>query len=184
MSTPLNSYKHMNYRQFQEHVLEAVEWMGSQFTEPDDDWTGMCLVYAKDGITMIPLMFRNFEEKQMLWQALPQLVKSLKGKMVAMVASTWTVWLKHPLGDDASEEEIKAWYKEAMEEMSFEKGYAENHAERVEKLVVSIIDRERHETYMGEIIRTNDKPPMLTAWDGPSLDSCGAAVDGIIQVLR
>lgn len=142
---------------FAEGIKRIVEGIGDDFTETDDDWMATLIIETDDGqrlaIGLSGDLFDGEFRKDILVMTMKHTLAGMKAMRYALVLSAWGI-----LGrEGGTEEEIRATHQEW-------RGRFQDHPERIEMVVLQIVDREQEFGMTAEIQRHEDKPPTLGEW--------------------
>jgi hypothetical protein len=148
-----------------------VEDVGSNFTNPDDDWTMFLMVEVMEGkILMIelPPEWANSDSlKEALAAVLAEYVQHTKLLKIGMISSTWQV---------AGEGD----FEEAMQGRR-----PSEHPDRFEAVIVVAADPEIQKMTTAKIVRTETEPPVLEPWiEAERVDVAGRLMGPLIQAFR
>jgi len=162
-------------------MRESAEYIGRDFTEPDDDWIFVMMGYSPDGARVIgvdPAMFDTEEGKDRLAEALAAFAQENGFVAYGMVISMWYYEIGKETAD-ALDRAGKGWPK------------ASQSPNRKEGLLIIGADRFGEEGISADIIRHEGKPPTLTEWkpmpndDGPGESHIeGRFVEPMRRALR
>lgn len=142
---------------FGESVRCCVEDIGRDFTEPDDDWIATLIVetekWERYVFGLAGDLFNSEGKKDVLVASLQQAMLAMDAVRYAFVLSAWAIRGQK----NGTEEEALAIYEEW-------RGHFGDHPERIEQLILHIVDCEQEFGWMAEIERYPDKPPTLGKW--------------------
>lgn len=168
----------MTFEQFVEHTKRTAVMQGRQFTQPDDDWNMTVLTeHAGDtrpGTLPIPAWVSNDgDAKRALGWALGQAARMTKPLKVGLIQSTWVV--EYDPSDPDREPDPQ--HPRIM---------PHDHPNRIERLVVLVIDPEIQYASFADIHRRKRRPPILGPWVdfGPGGEAAGQLVDPLIEAMR
>jgi hypothetical protein len=157
----------LSFDGFVEWAKSAVVTVGQSFTEPDDDWMPTALVQNADSIVVAgldPSFFGSTEAKDNLAdEVLPALLRKYEAQRVALVMSSWMVSGK-------------------SEDVDMSVRPSEN-PNRVEVVVVTVIDRDNAGMYVAEILRGKE-PPILGEWDAHLAEGDGMIDGRFVEPVR
>jgi hypothetical protein len=159
-----------NMEQEVQWLKDAIANIGKEFTRPDDDWEGVMFFWGEEGTTsLLPLMFRNEDEKNMIATvAIPLLIRNLKPWLVAQVHSAWTISIK----------------KEKFE--AEDTPLPSAHPDREESLILIANTIDQMQFWQAKIIRFPNRPPALAPWTlWPQPDGTeGRFITPVIETMK
>ncbi len=133
-----------------EYLKTGVKDIAATFTQQDDDYQPVAHLLTEDRSYIMPMLFRNDEEKDYMAEAVAGAAMEFDAKVVGFVMSAWTV--KIPTED----------YGKAMVRPS-------EHADRREVVILSVLSASKQVTYAADIKRDGVNPPTLGEW-GEGMD--------------
>lgn len=155
-------------------IVRATTYrIGSDFTDPDDDWVPVLFALGKElRIFAIPGQYANDPDAKdaLFGRVLPDLVRTENVKAIAIVVSAWMV------EGDAAAEYVADEKRRSLVD----------HPKRVERLVLSAVDRVGEEMWWAPIERDGVAPPKLGKWEqAEGLTSLGGRIPEMFRsILR
>lgn len=151
--------------------------LGQTFDAPDDDWMPVMFLRKRkedDSTELIvaafdPAFVSNATSKDDMARAMGMLVQQARADACAILLSAWMVQID----------------KEEADENGIPR--PSEHPERVESLILQVIDAGHYEAYNATILRDGEQPPALTDWerldDGTGKNMSGRFVDTLQKVF-
>lgn len=158
----------------------GAEAVGKHFNKPDDDWLMTVFLADEEGRTTVagvdPNFFASETAKNILgFNALPKLVADTNAVLVALLTSTWSVRME----DEEKYAEYLKW-REQNPDASL--GEYPGH---YESLQLFLTDGEETEYWSAEIIRSEDRPPLLSEWENQEVDGASGRMFGpLVAALK
>ena len=135
-------------------VMEMVEAVGRDFTEPDEDWEPCCLAEVKDGSLVCLQLMLDDNMKKVIVPVLAQAFQKLGGiKQAFLIISQWALCIDTQNNPNA-EAQLRAAACFGVK----------NDPERVEVLALEHFDGQTTEVWDAKIQRFDELPPRLGPW--------------------
>lgn len=161
------------FRVFVDTALEFPRVVkDATFTSPDDDWSAVMILNVEHQDKPIVVEFdsaymQNEVTLDELAERMRNMILMTQAVSVAIVLSAWMVSLTDE--DLQGDEEIPP---------------PSEHENRVEKLIVQVMDASHYEAYSAPILRDDEQPPGLGEWerldDGNPMHMAGRFVEELM----
>lgn len=150
------------------NVLNQVEYVGKQFTKPDDDWSPVAFLFNQKEIYICPVVFSR-KDKDFVMPAVADTIKRVGAVAGALVISQWYTIIQSdsPLADTTIS---------LLNAMG-----VRNHPDRKEQVSVELFDGINEELWDAEIERYPNKPPTLKPWVKREWDSSTGRMANVLK---
>lgn len=150
------------FEAFRDTVKMGVKVIGESFTNPDDDWTPVLMIWGRKGMDVVGIDGRWFNTTQgkdeLAKRVLPREIAKRGATMFAFVQSVWMVQIRVP--DDDPEAQVQ--FEQALADAQAQRIH--QRADRVEMVHLFAADRFRVEMWHAPIARSPFAPPTLGEW--------------------
>jgi hypothetical protein len=153
-------------------LRESVEVIGTQFTEPDDDWIPVMGLVPQDGTNVMLAFQGEWLSSEKNKDALVEnvMVPAITGVGAKTLGTVFSAWMAEAPADTPIEDLPKPSESPNKKEI----------------VIVTAMDSFSVKTWTVEILRSKDSPPKLSSWEeikGTTAFS-GRFVDEIQEALR
>ena len=150
-------------------IRDGVETIGSLFEDPRSDWQPAFFALAEE--QFIPMVFEGGdfteEAKDGFSFAAVELTRMIRAEAAVFVASIWMV-VKTDAAAGAAKDQADAFEREhGRRPQTYEEAGVvapRDDPERIEAVLMHVIEPERVSMSWAEIMRSDDAPPQLGEW--------------------